>query len=104
MGGRGGAVGQLVSFVEVAVPSVRGPLEIRGQKVSEEVARLREEAERVQAALVAAKGALARLAGARETVSEVLGEQPGRDAELRPARPQQVEHLGRFSSRTRTCG
>ncbi|WP_169316702.1 hypothetical protein [Actinacidiphila oryziradicis] len=40
------------------------------------MARLREEAERVQAALDAAEHALARLAGARETVAEVLAEAP----------------------------
>lgn len=82
MGGRFGAVRLLVSLVEVAVPSVLGLLEAREKKVREEVARLREEAERVQAALVAAEGALARLAGARETVSEVLGEQPGQGGVL----------------------
>jgi hypothetical protein len=82
MSGRGGAVRLLVSLVEVAVPSVLGLLEIREKKVREEVARLREEAEQVQAALVAAEGALVRLAGARETVAEVLGEQPGQGSEL----------------------
>ncbi|MFI9588059.1 hypothetical protein ACIHCQ_41180 [Streptomyces sp. NPDC052236] len=38
--------------------------------------RLREEAERVQAALGEAERALERLAGARETLAEVLAEAP----------------------------
>jgi len=65
------------------VPSVLGMLEAREKKVREEVARLREEADRVQAALVAAEGALVKLVGARETVAEVLlGEQAGQGGEL----------------------
>jgi hypothetical protein len=72
----------LVSSVEVAVPSVLGMLEAREKKVREEVARLREEADRVQAALVAAEGTLVKLAGARETVAEVLGEQAGQGCVL----------------------
>ncbi|WP_406131651.1 hypothetical protein [Streptomyces sp. NBC_00989] len=71
------------------MPSVLGMLEAREKKFREEVARLREEADRVQAALVAAEGALVKLAAARETVAEVLGEQagpPGRDTELRRRR------------------
>jgi hypothetical protein len=57
-------------------------VEAREKRVCEEVARLWEEAERVQAVLVAAEGALVRLAGAGETVAEVLGEQAGRGGEL----------------------
>lgn len=65
------------------MPSVLGMLEAREKKVREEVARLREEADRVQAALVAAEGALVKLVGARETVAEVLlGEQAGQGGEL----------------------
>jgi hypothetical protein len=66
------------------VPSVVGLLEAREKKVREEVARLREEAERVQAALAAAELTLQRLAQARETVAEVLDEPPSVVAE--PAR------------------
>lgn len=62
------------------MPSVLGLLEAREKKVREEVARLRQEAERVQAALDAAESALERLAGARVTVAEVLAESPGEDA------------------------
>ncbi|WP_253209219.1 hypothetical protein [Streptomyces niphimycinicus] len=47
------------------MPSVLGLLEAREKKVLEEVARLREEAERVQAALGDAERALQRLADAR---------------------------------------
>ncbi|MFD7168539.1 hypothetical protein [Streptomyces violascens] len=64
------------------MPSVLGLLEAREKQVREEVARLREEAERVQAALGAAENALARLAGARVTVTEVLAGQPGQDGRL----------------------
>lgn len=56
------------------VPSVLGLLEAREKRVREEVARLREEAERVQVALGEAERVLERLAGARETVVEVLAE------------------------------
>ncbi|MFF7190393.1 hypothetical protein ACFZAR_35420 [Streptomyces sp. NPDC008222] len=59
------------------MPSVLGLLEAREKKVREEVARLREEAERVQAALGEAESRLARLADARETVAEVLAELSG---------------------------
>ncbi|GGS33664.1 hypothetical protein GCM10010269_83820 [Streptomyces humidus] len=58
------------------MPSVLGLLEAREKKVREEVARLREEAERVQAALGEAERALQRLADARVTVAEVLAEPP----------------------------
>ncbi|GAU71399.1 hypothetical protein SSP35_37_00180 [Streptomyces sp. NBRC 110611] len=51
-----------------------GLLEAREKKVREEVARLRKEAEQVQAALDTAEGAQWRLANARETVTEVLAE------------------------------
>ncbi|KIZ18459.1 hypothetical protein [Streptomyces natalensis] len=56
------------------MPSVLGLLEAREKKVREEVAQLREEAERVQAALDAAECALQRLTDARATVAEVLAE------------------------------
>lgn len=56
------------------VPSVPGLLEAR--EVREEVARLQEEAERVQVALVEAESRLARLADARGTVAEALAEPP----------------------------
>lgn len=58
------------------VPSVLGLLEAREKKVREEVARLREEAERVQAALGEAERAIQRLADARVTVAEVLAAPP----------------------------
>ncbi|NUJ99659.1 hypothetical protein [Streptomyces lunaelactis] len=52
--------------------SVLGLLEAREKKVREEIARLREEAERVQAALGEAERSLDRLVNARVTVAEVL--------------------------------
>lgn len=58
------------------MPSVFGLLEAREKRVREEVVRLREEAERVQAALGEAERALARLADARVTVAEVLADEP----------------------------
>jgi len=58
------------------VPSVLGLLEAREKKVREEIARLREEAERVQAALGDAERALQRLVDARVTVAEVLAQPP----------------------------
>ncbi|RFC70914.1 hypothetical protein [Streptomyces sp. AcE210] len=51
-----------------------GLLEAREKKVREEVAPLREEAERVQATLAAAEGALERPAGALAAVAEMLAE------------------------------
>ncbi|WP_405853695.1 hypothetical protein OG361_14495 [Streptomyces sp. NBC_00090] len=54
------------------MPSVLGLLKAREKKVREEVARLRQEAERVQAALGEAERALQRLADARVTVAEVI--------------------------------
>ncbi|MFF3326992.1 hypothetical protein [Streptomyces sp. NPDC002889] len=63
------------------MPSVLGLLEAREKNVREEVAGLREEAERVQAALIAAEFTLQRLAQARETVAEVLAESPSAVAE-----------------------
>lgn len=51
------------------MPSVPGLLEAREKKVREEVARLRDEAERVQAALGEAERALQRLADARVTMT-----------------------------------
>ncbi|MFJ3310049.1 hypothetical protein ACIPSA_45005 [Streptomyces sp. NPDC086549] len=56
------------------MPSVLGLLEAREKRVREEVARLREEAERVQVALGEAERALQRLTDARVTVAEVLAE------------------------------
>ncbi|MBH1939014.1 hypothetical protein I5Q34_32955 [Streptomyces sp. AV19] len=56
------------------MPSVLGLLEAREKKVRAEVARLREEAERITAALSAAEVQLERLGQARETVTEVLAE------------------------------
>ncbi|MCX5197063.1 hypothetical protein OOK31_24725 [Streptomyces sp. NBC_00249] len=64
------------------MPSVLGMLEAREKKAREEVARLREEAERVQTALAAAENTVARLADARETVADVLREQPVQDGGL----------------------
>ncbi|MFF9206452.1 hypothetical protein ACF1AE_32610 [Streptomyces sp. NPDC014986] len=58
------------------MPSVLGLLEAREKKVREEVARLRDEAERVQAALGEAERALQRLADARVMMAEVLAEPP----------------------------
>ncbi|MCH0567009.1 hypothetical protein [Streptomyces sp. MUM 2J] len=63
------------------MPSVLGLLEAREKKVREEVARLQEEAERVQAALGEAERALQRLVDARATVTEVLAEPPAAVAE-----------------------
>lgn len=60
------------------MPSVLGLLEAREKKVRAEVARLREEAGRITAALSAAEVQLERLGQARETVTEVLA---GPDAE-----------------------
>ncbi|MGY3205142.1 hypothetical protein [Streptomyces sp. TE5632] len=56
------------------VPSVLGLLEAREKRVREEIAGLREEAERVQAALGEAERSLQRLVDARATVAEVLAE------------------------------
>ncbi|MEW1603758.1 MULTISPECIES: hypothetical protein [unclassified Streptomyces] len=61
-----------MSLVEVPVPSMIGLLEAREKKAREEVARLREEAGRVQAALDVAERSLNRLADARATFVEVL--------------------------------
>ncbi|WP_150135861.1 hypothetical protein [Streptomyces hyaluromycini] len=58
------------------MPSVLGLLEAREKRVREEIARLREEAERVQAALSGAEAALQRLVDARATVAEVLAGPP----------------------------
>ncbi|MEU8934795.1 hypothetical protein AB0D30_33525 [Streptomyces sp. NPDC048409] len=66
------------------MPSVLGLLEAREKKVREEVARLREEAERVQAALGEAERVLERLVDARVTVAGVLAEPSSAVAE--PAR------------------
>lgn len=54
------------------VASVLGLLEAREKRVREEIEGLREEAERVQAALGEAERALQRLVAARVTVAEVL--------------------------------
>jgi hypothetical protein len=66
------------------VPSVLGLLEAREKKIREEVARLREEAERVQAALGEAELALQRLVDARITVTEVLTGPPSAAADPAP--------------------
>ncbi|WP_443070616.1 hypothetical protein [Streptomyces sp. SLBN-115] len=58
------------------VVSVLGLLEAREKRVREEIARLREEAERVQAALGEAERGLQRLVDARVTVTEVLAGPP----------------------------
>ncbi|MFH8477187.1 hypothetical protein [Streptomyces sp. NPDC018000] len=63
------------------MPSVLGLLEAQEKKVREEVARLREEAERVQAAVDEAECALQRLVDARVTVAEVLAGSPAVAAE-----------------------
>ena len=63
---------------------VLGLLEAREKRVREEIARLREEAERVQAALGKAEHGLQRLVDARVTVAEVLADPPSAVAE--PAR------------------
>ncbi|WP_031487601.1 resistance protein Rx N-terminal domain-containing protein [Streptomyces bicolor] len=83
------------------MPSVLGLLEAREKKVREEVARLREEAERIQAALGAAERQLERLGQARETVTEVLAgavaEGPGpvrAAAVMRATVPHRVEGIG----------
>ena len=64
------------------MPSVIGLLEAREKRVREEIARLREEAERVQAALGDAERALGWLVGARVTVAEVLAGPSSAVAEL----------------------
>ncbi|MFG2795092.1 hypothetical protein [Streptomyces sp. NPDC048419] len=51
-----------------------GLLEAREQRAREEIARLREKAQRVQAALRAVEGGLGRLVDARATVAEVSAE------------------------------
>ncbi|MFD4612721.1 hypothetical protein ACFWOT_32525 [Streptomyces sp. NPDC058440] len=62
------------------MPSVLGLLEAREKKVREDIARLREEAERVQAALGEAERALDRLVNARVTVIvSVLESEAGRE-------------------------
>ncbi|WP_223279866.1 hypothetical protein [Streptomyces sp. SDr-06] len=78
-----------------------GLLEAREKKVREEVARLREEAERVQAALGVAERALERLELARVTVAEVLAEEPsagaagpGRAAVAGSVVPHRAEGVG----------
>ncbi|MEU2601429.1 hypothetical protein ABZ669_30620 [Streptomyces hirsutus] len=53
-----------------------GLLEAREKRVREEIARLREEAERVRAALGEAEHVLQRLVDARATVAEVLSGPP----------------------------
>jgi hypothetical protein len=63
------------------VASVLGLLEAREKMVREEITRLREEAERVQAALGEAERELQRLVDARVTVTEVLAGPPSTVAE-----------------------
>ncbi|WP_326715583.1 hypothetical protein OG758_47515 [Streptomyces sp. NBC_01474] len=90
----------LVSFAEVAMPSVPGLLETRERNVREEVAWLREEAERVQAALGATQAELSRLADARATVAEVLsrdgsaGAGPAPGAVAGSMVPERIEGMG----------
>ncbi|MGW7387115.1 hypothetical protein [Streptomyces sp. NPDC054794] len=72
--------------------SVLGLLEAREKKIREEVAGLREEAERVQAALGEAERALQRLVDARVTVTEVLTESPSAAAEPRAVAGSVVPH------------
>lgn len=66
------------------MPSVLGLLEAREKMIREEVARLREKAERLQAALGEAERVLQRLVDARVTVTEVLTEPPSAAAEPAP--------------------
>lgn len=81
------------------MPSVLGLLEAREKKVRKEIARLREEAERVQAALGDAERALQRLVDARATVAEVLAEpssaaaEPARSAVAGSPVPQRAEDM-----------
>jgi hypothetical protein len=63
------------------VASVLGLLKAREKRVREEITRLREEAERVQAALGEAERELQRLVDARVTVTEVLAGPPSTVAE-----------------------
>lgn len=63
------------------MPSVLGPLEAREKGVREEIAGLREEAERVQGALGEAERSLQRLVDARATVAEVPAEPSSAKAE-----------------------
>ncbi|MFB7713945.1 hypothetical protein [Streptomyces sp. NPDC056105] len=90
----------LVSFAEVVIPSVLGLLEAREKNVREEVARLREEAERVQAALGSAQAELSRLADARATVAQVLsrygsaGAGPAPGAMAGSVAPERIEGMG----------
>ncbi|MGW4985795.1 hypothetical protein [Streptomyces mirabilis] len=81
------------------MPSVLGLLEAQEKKVREEIARLREEAERVQATLGEAERALQRLVDARVTVAEVLAEppsavgEPARSAVVRAPVPHRSEGM-----------
>ncbi|MFE6804970.1 hypothetical protein ACFVEN_25185 [Streptomyces sp. NPDC057681] len=90
----------LVSFAEVVMPSMLGLLQAREKNVREEVARLREEAERVQAALGATQAELSRLADARATVAEVLsrdgstGAGPAPGAVAGSLVPERIEGMG----------
>ncbi|WP_327575727.1 hypothetical protein [Streptomyces sp. NBC_00145] len=90
----------LVSFAEVAMPSVLGLLETREGNVREVVVRLREEAERVQAALGSGQAELSQLADARATVAEVLsrdgsaGAGPAERAVAGSMVPERIEGMG----------
>ncbi|WP_326708129.1 hypothetical protein OG758_00850 [Streptomyces sp. NBC_01474] len=90
----------LVSFAEVAMPSVLGLLETREGNVREVVVRLREEAERVQAALGSTQAELSRLTDARATVAEVLsrdgsaGAGPAPGAVAGSVVPERIEGTG----------
>ncbi|MFD5121189.1 hypothetical protein [Streptomyces sp. NPDC058385] len=89
-----------MAFAEVVMPSVLGLLEALEKNVREEVARLREEAERVQAALGSAQAELSRLADARATVAEVLsrdgsaGAGPAPGAVAGSVAPERIEGIG----------
>ncbi|MFI6730735.1 hypothetical protein NRF20_43825 [Streptomyces sp. R-74717] len=81
------------------MPSVLGLLEAREKRVREEIAQLREEAERVQAALGDAERALQRLVDARATVAEVLAgphsavAEPTQSAVARSLVPRRAERM-----------
>ncbi|MFD9602688.1 hypothetical protein [Streptomyces sp. NPDC059970] len=81
------------------MPSVLGLLEAREKRVREEIAQLREEAERAQAALGDAERALQRLVDARVTVAEVLAgphsavAEPTQSAVARSLVPQRAEGM-----------
>ncbi|MFJ3762641.1 hypothetical protein [Streptomyces sp. NPDC090080] len=81
------------------MPSVLGLLEAREKRVREKIAGLREEAERVQAALGEAERSLQLLVDARAMVAEVLAEpssvvaEPARGAMTRSPVPHRSEGM-----------